>query len=103
MPSAPLLVRWNRDYAKKGLTILANFGETDEKPEALKALVKAKEIPFPVLYDKAERNNMTFAVRVQPFAYLVGVEGTVTWEGTLMANRDALEKVFVAELAKVEK
>jgi len=103
VPSAPHLVRWDQDYAKKGLTILVNFGEKGETFDAVKALVKAKEMAYPVLYDKDESNNKTFGVKAQPFAYLAGVEGTVVWEGTLVPNRDALEKAIVAQLELVKK
>ena len=102
MPSAPHLGRWHQAYAKKGLTIVVNFGDDEEKLDKVKALVKEKEMTWPVLFDKGSRNNKAFGITSQPYAYLVGVEGKVIWEGMLVRNREELEKVVAAEVEKVK-
>jgi hypothetical protein len=102
----PHLVRWHKDYADKGLVVIdVNDGSIDTF-EALKDSLAKSEVKFPVLWDKDARNVSTYKVEGMPAAYLVGVEGTVVWEGhpnAAKAEADKLEARIKEELARVKK
>ena len=104
----PHLVRWHNAYAEKGLAILdVDDGSPDvDKFEDVKAEVEHLKLPFAVLWDKGGKNIETYKVQAMPAAYLIGVDGTVVWEGHPNAKQseaDKLEAKIKTELEKVKK
>lgn len=98
----PHLVRWHRDYAEKGLVVIdIDNGAMDAK-ERLGESVKEGEIPFPVLWDKDGANCTTYGIKGYPAAFLVGVDGTVIWEGFPLPKVKEIEPLIVEELKKVK-
>lgn len=99
----PHLVRWAKEYAEKGLTVIdVDNGEFD-KQDALKAEVEKGGVKFPVLWDKGGKTCTAYGIKGYPAAYLVGVDGTVIWEGFPLPKVEEIEKLIQAELAKVKK
>jgi peroxiredoxin len=102
----PHLVRWHDAYAAKGLVILDVDDGTQDTLADLKKDVAEHQLPFPVLWDKDGKNVETYKVEGMPAAYLIGVDGTVVWEGHPNAKQseaDKLEAKIKAELEKVKK
>ena len=104
----PHLVRWHGSYAEKGLVILdVDDGSPDvDKFEEVKKDVEENKLPFAVLWDKGGKNIAAYKVEGMPAAYLIGVDGTVVWEGHPNAKQseaDKLEARIKAELEKVKK
>ncbi len=72
----------------------------------LKKEVEHLKLPFAVLWDKEGKNVATYKVEGMPAAYLIGVDGTVVWEGHPNARASEAEKLearIKAELDKVKK
>jgi len=99
----PHLVRWHKDYAEKGLVIIDVDDGRKDKMEALKESVEKGDVKFPVLLDKDGQNVKTYGVRAMPAAFLVGVDGTVLWEGFPLPKVAELEEAIKKELEKVKK
>jgi thiol-disulfide isomerase/thioredoxin len=99
----PNLIRWHKDYAEKGLVVLDVSDGTLDKFDDLKKEVEEKGEKFPVLWDKEAKNCLAYGINAYPQAYLVGVDGTVIWEGLPSPKNEAIEQKIVAELAKVKK
>jgi thiol-disulfide isomerase/thioredoxin len=99
----PNLIRWHKDYAEKGLVVLDVSDGTLDKFDDLKKEVEEKGEKFAVLWDKEAKNCLAYGINAYPQAYLVGVDGTVIWEGLPSPKNDAIEQKIVAELAKVKK
>ena len=102
----PHLVRWHNAYAEKGLTILdVDDGNEDTQADVTTEVEQGK-FPFAVLWDKEAKNVGKYKVEGFPAAYLIGVDGTVVWEGHPNAKASEAEKLegkIKAELAKVKK
>ena len=97
------LVRWHKDYAKKGLVIIdVDDGAMDSFAE-VKSHAATDGVKFPILWDKDEKNTRTYGVRGMPSAFLVGVDGKVIWEGFPLAGVGKVEERIKAELKKVKK
>ncbi|HLF93636.1 MAG TPA: TlpA disulfide reductase family protein [Planctomycetota bacterium] len=102
----PHLVRWHGAYAEKGLTIIDVDDGSQDTLADLKKEVEHDKLPFPILWDKDGKNVAAYKVEGMPAAYLIGVEGTVIWEGHPNARQseaDKLEARIKAELEKVKK
>ena len=102
----PHLVRWHTTYAEKGLTLIDIDDGSQDTLDALKAEVDHLKLPFPVLWDKDGKTVEAYKVEAMPAAYLIGVDGTVVWEGHPSAKpseADKLEAKIKAELEKVKK
>ena len=98
----PTLARWHKDYAGKGLVIIdVSDGSLDEL-EALQKEVEEKGEKFAVLWDADGRICMSYGIEAYPRAYLVGVDGKVLWEGIPNSKIDEIEKLIIAEIAKVK-
>jgi len=52
---------------------------------------------------RSGKNCDRYGVEVFPRAYLIGVDGTVLWEGLPNSALEAIEKLMTAEFAKVKK
>ena len=99
----PHLVRWTKEYKKKGLTVIdVNDGEFDTLEE-LKADVKKSGRTYPTLWDSKRQTTDKYGVEVQPSGFLIGVDGKVIWEGTPGKHVKKIEELIKAELKKVKK
>jgi thiol-disulfide isomerase/thioredoxin len=99
----PNLIRWHKDYTEKGLVVIDVSDGSQDKFDDLKKEVEEKGEKFPVLWDKDAKTCLAYGIQAYPQAYLVGVDGTVIWEGLPSPKNDAIEQKIVAELAKAKK
>lgn len=99
----PVMARWHKENSDKGLVILdIDDGGVDDLDEVKKDVAE-KGIRYPLLWDKDSKNCEKYGLQVFPRAYLIGVDGTVVWEGYPNENLEAIEKAMAAEFAKVKK
>lgn len=100
---SPHLVKWDKAYRGRGLTIIdVNNGGIDKRV-ALEKYVKKQKKPYPTLWDKGGKVCQSYAVRGYPAAFLIGVDGKVIWEGFPVPELASLERRITKELAKVAK
>lgn len=97
------LVRWQKDYAEKGLVILDIDDGTQDTLDAVKESVEKSKVKFPVLWDEGGKVTDAYGIKAFPAAYLVGVDGKVLWEGVPLAGIEGIEKTIQAELENVKK
>jgi thiol-disulfide isomerase/thioredoxin len=99
----PTLIKWHREWGPKGLMVIdVDDGNQDTLPE-LKDFVAAGQYPFPVLWDKEGKTVAAYGVQAMPVGYLVGVDGTVLWEGVPNLKIPEIEGLIEKELAKLKK
>jgi thiol-disulfide isomerase/thioredoxin len=99
----PVMDKWHADYTDKGLVIVdIDDGGTDDLAEVKEDVAK-KSTKYSVLWDKESKNCTAYGVEVFPRAYLIGVDGTVIWEGLPNENLKTIEALMAAEFAKVTK
>lgn len=97
------LVRWHNDLMKKGLVIIdINDGKID-KLGALQKHVKDKGHPYVTAWDEGAKTVKKYGIQSYPSQYLVGVDGTVIWEGFAMENEAKLKEVEGLVLKELEK
>ena len=99
----PNLIRWHKDYAEKGLVVIDVSDGSQDKFDDLKKEVEEKGEKFPVLWDKEAKTCLAYGIQAYPQAYLIGVDGTVIWEGLPSPKNENIEKLILAELAKAKK
>ena len=100
---SPHLVKWDKAYRGRGLTIIdVNNGGIDKRA-ALEKYVKKQKKSYPTLWDKTGKVCQAYAVRGYPAAFLIGVDGKVIWEGFPVPELASLERLITKELAKVAK
>jgi thiol-disulfide isomerase/thioredoxin len=99
----PNLTRWHKEYAEKGLVIIDISDGSLDKFDDLKKEVEEKEEKFAVLWDKDAKTCLAYGIQAYPQGYLVGVDGTVIWEGLPNPKVEEIEQKIVAELAKAKK
>ena len=75
------LVRWEEEYADSGLVVMEINRCIGEPLEVMRRLVEAEKLNHPVLWDEGCRNTKTYGITAWPFAYLIGADGKVFWEG----------------------
>ncbi len=73
--SFPMMARLQKDYAARGLVIVA-VG-VDEKPAAAVAFAKKLAPTFPTLHDRTQKLVQAVVVPTMPTSYLVGRDGRV--------------------------
>lgn len=99
----PTLFRWHKEFSDKGLVVIdVSDGEMD-KFDDLKKEVEEKGGKLATLWDKGAKNCLTYGIQAYPFAYLVGVDGKVIWEGQPNSKIEEIEKLMAAEFAKSKK
>ncbi len=99
---APIMQKWHTDLGPKGLVIIdIDDGGVDDLDEVKKDIADQK-LGYAVLWDKDSKNCLKYGVEVFPRAYLIGVEGTVIWEGLPNEKLPEIEKRMAAEFAKVK-
>jgi hypothetical protein len=74
------LVSWEEDYIDDGL-IIVEINQTVETLEIMRQMVEDQCLNHPVLWDEKRRNTKTYGVTAWPFAYFIGADGKVFWEG----------------------
>lgn len=99
----PTLIRWHKEFAEKGLVIIDVSDGEQDKFDDLKKEVEDKGEKFAVLWDKAAKVCLAYGIQAYPWAYLIGVDGTVIWEGTPNAKIAEIEKLMASEFEKVKK
>ncbi|HVR86223.1 MAG TPA: TlpA disulfide reductase family protein [Planctomycetota bacterium] len=98
----PVMDKWHQELAGKGLVVIdVDDGSTDDLEEVQKD-VKERGTKYAVLWDKERKNCDTYGVEVFPRAYLIGVDGTILWEGLPNSALEEIEKLMTAEFAKVK-
>jgi hypothetical protein len=95
----PHLVRWDRAYRDRGLTIVYAAYGAKVTPERLTEIMATDGAAFPLLYDAASTMNRTYAVRAYPTAYVIGRDGTVVWEGIPHFDPPVVERAIQDALA----
>jgi len=99
----PVMDKWHKEWSEKGLVIIdVDDGSTDDLDEVQKD-AKERGTKYAILWDKDRKNCDKYGVEVFPRAYLIGVEGTVLWEGLPNSALEAIETLMKAEFAKVKK
>lgn len=98
----PVMQRWLKDFGAKGLAIVdVDDGGVDDLEEVQKD-VQDQGTKYSVLWDKESKNCLKYGVEVFPRAYLIGVDGTVLWEGIPNDKIAEIEKLMADEFAKVK-
>ncbi len=77
----PHLVRWEQQYSDAGLVIIEVNQSIGEPLDVMRSMVEARDLKHPVLWDADCRNTKAYGVASWPFAYLIGADGNVFWEG----------------------
>jgi hypothetical protein len=77
----PHLVRWEQQYSDAGLVVIEINQSIGEPLEVMRGMVEARDLKHPVLWDADCHNTKTYGVTSWPFAYLIGADGNVFWEG----------------------
>jgi thiol-disulfide isomerase/thioredoxin len=99
----PVMDKWHQTLGEKGLVIIdVDDGSVDDLDEVQKD-AKERGTKVAVLWDKDRKNCDAYGVEVFPRAYLIGVDGTVLWEGLPNDKLPEIEKLMDAEFAKVKK
>ena len=49
--------------------------------DVMRCMVESKNLKHPVLWDAECRNTKAYGITAWPFAYLIGADGIVFWEG----------------------
>lgn len=52
-----------------------------EPLEVMREMVEFQKLRHPVLWDRECQNNQAYGITMWPFAYLIGPDGRVFWEG----------------------
>ncbi len=91
--SCPYSVAWDarlkeihRDYATKGVVLLAIDSNQTEGKEEVAAYVKEKEIPFRVLLDPASAVADLYGGKTTPHCFVIGKDGKLAYIGAVDSN-----------------
>ena len=90
------LVRWEADYADRGLVVVdVSGGEHATFADSARLLAKAN-ITHPVIWDRNNALHKAYGVQAWPVAFLIGADGNVFWQGNpaLMRGQKDEEKAF---------
>lgn len=99
----PVMNKWHQEFSDKGLVIVdVDDGGIDDLDEVKKDVAE-QNIKYAVLWDKESKTCLKYGVEVFPRAYLIGVDGTVIWEGLPNEKLAEIEALMTAEFAKVKK
>lgn len=97
------LVRWHNELSPKGLVVInVDNGEIDSL-EKVRADAEKSKLPYPILWDKGGRTIAAFGCTAFASGVLIGVDGTVLWQGFPPSDLPGIERLFQQELAKVKK
>ncbi len=91
-------------HKDKGLVIIDIFdGSKDKELKIVEDHAKEKKIPFTIAYDAKGTTTKEYKIMAFPTGYLIGVDGTVIWEGPPLMKVKEIEPLMEKELAKVKK
>lgn len=77
----PHLVRWEQQYLNAGLVVIEINQCIGEPLPVMRRMVESQKLKHPVLWDAECRNTKAYRITAWPFAYLIGADGNVFWEG----------------------
>lgn len=61
--------------------IIVEINQPVESLKGMRRMVESQRLKHPVLWDEDRRNTKAYGVCDWPFAYLIGADGKVFWEG----------------------
>lgn len=95
----PHLVRWDRSYRDRGLTVVyvANGAKVD--PQSLQQAMQSEGAQFPLVLDTSSATTNAYGVRAFPTAYVLDKQGAVVWEGIPHYDPGAPERAIQTALA----
>jgi hypothetical protein len=101
------LVRWEGEYAARGLAVVeVSGGELASFPDSARRLAKIG-VKHPVLWDRNNAAHRAYGVNGWPAAFLVGPDGKVFWQGNpalIRGSRDderALRESLESQLRRI--
>ena len=95
--------KWFDAYKDKGLVIIDIYdGSKDKELKIVDDHIKEKKAAFTVAYDAKGTTTKEYGVMGFPTGYLIGVDGTVIWEGPPLQKVKEIEAAMEKELAKVK-
>lgn len=97
------LVKWDETYRKQGLVIIDVDNGKIDTMDKVKASVEAAKIRYATAWDEGAKMCTTYGVRGYAAAFLIGVDGTVVWEGFPAVDVSKKEALIQQELKKVSK
>ena len=77
----PHLVRWEKQYSDAGLLVIEINRCIGEPLPVMRCMVESHELKHPVLWDAGCGNTNAYGITAWPFAYLIGADGNVFWQG----------------------
>ena len=102
----PHLVRWQKEYAERGLLVIEITRGKQEPLNVVKKIVEKQRLNHPVLWDWKCRNHDNYGLKAWPVSYLIDTKGKVFWEGNpaRFVNRKrgsaAMRKLIESKLAE---
>ena len=75
------LVRWEEEFASKGLVVVEISGGEFVSYQDSQQRLARHDVRHPVLWDQANRNHKNYGINSWPAAYLIGPDGRVFWQG----------------------
>ena len=87
--SFPTLDKWNKDYAKRGFTVIGV--NVDETAAAMEAFLKKNTVGFPVVRDAAQKLVAAANVATMPTSFLIDRKGNVRFVHSGFRAKDATE------------
>lgn len=84
------LINYQKDYADKGVQVVAinvNNAEADKLP-AMKVRAEEKGFNFPYLYDPSQKSARQYGAEVTPHVFLLNAERKVAYVGPVDDNTD---------------
>jgi hypothetical protein len=61
--------------------VIVEINQSAEPLEVMRRMVASQRLKHPVLWDPGRCNTKAYGVTAWPFAYLIGADGKVFWEG----------------------
>ncbi len=95
----PHLVRWDRSYRDRGLTVVYVANGAKVSPQDLLQSMRSEGAQFPLLLDSTSTTTNAYGVRAFPTAYVLDRNGAVVWEGIPHYDPGAPERAIQAALA----
>jgi peroxiredoxin len=97
------LATWHKELAEKGLVVIdVDDGSKDRQIDAVKKHIEEKDIKYATLWDKDGKVTRTYEIHAFPSQYLIGVDGTVIWEGGYLRDKAKADQLIAQELAKIK-
>ncbi len=99
---APVLAKWHKDYAAKGLAIVAVCDGTKDSFDKLKKWAASQKTPYLVFWDEGRKHFGDYSVSMWTTSYLLGVNGKVIWDGCGKSIAGEAEKAIKEEVKRVD-